>query len=626
MENELDLRTDQKNTSEETSQTQFNTENSSRKGRDSSINSEDDLSVDGDQADVHDESHIDYAHLSKEELLAVVKELSNEGSYTRIDVVIREAKPLFNEIREKEKALALEKFMADGGAVDDFDYHGDQLDHDFDATIKMLRGKKNKFYKELERQKNENLAKKNEVLEKLRSLADGEDTENSFATFKELQKQWKAIGPVPNTHARTLWANYSALLDLYYDQRSIYFELKELDRKKNLEYKVELCEKAEKLMDESSLKVAVKELNELHHEFKHTGPVPRDEQDVVWNRFKAASDAIYARRDEHMVALHEGFKINLEEKKKLIEELIPFTAFSSERIKEWNQKTKDILALQKKWESIGPVPRAQTREINRRFWSGFKGFFSNKNTFFKKLDGERDSNLELKKELVRKAESLKDSMDWENTTEELKRLQVEWKEIGPVPEKQREKVFQEFKAACDVFFEKRREQYGKQDEEQAENLANKRSICETLEKHTADQSGTSDLLFELIEKFNAIGFVPRKSIKSIKGRFDKAVEGFVGALTGVSEEERERLKMEVQLTGLRNDPHGERKIHHKEQAIKTQIHKAENDIAILQNNLEFFGRSKNAEKLKSEFTEKLEAAAGHLNDLKKQLKLLKTVS
>ncbi|MEQ8424727.1 MAG: DUF349 domain-containing protein [Cyclobacteriaceae bacterium] len=627
MENEMDLHTDQNNNSEETSETQIKGENSSRKGRDSDLSAEKDLSDDKKESEEQeDESQVDYSSLTKEELAAVVGELANESSFGKIESVIKEVRPLFNAIRNKEKADALEKFIAEGGEKDDFDYHGDKVDQEFDTTVKLLRAKKNKHFKELEQQKNENLAKKTEILEKLRSLADGEDTEDSFKVFKELQKEWRNIGQVPNTQSRTLWANYSALVDLYYDQRSIYFELKELDRKKNLEYKIDLCERAEKLSDEKSIKVAVKELNELHEEFKHTGPVPRDDKDDVWSRFKAASDAVYAKRDEYMSALHEGFKKNLEDKKKLIGELEVFTQFQSDRIKEWNQKTKDILAIQKKWEAFGPVPRSQTKEINRLFWSSFKSFFNNKNGFFKKLDSERDKNLDLKKELIQKANTIKESTDWENTSAELKRLQEAWKEIGPVPEKQREKIFKEFKAACDEFFDKRREQFGKQDEEQAENLAQKKTICESLEKHASEKTGTTDELYEFINKFNAIGFVPRKAIKSIKARYDKAVQAFVESLSGLSNEDRERLLMEVQLSGLKNDPQGERKIHHKEQTIKTQIYKAENDIAILQNNLEFFGRSKNAEKLKSEFTEKLEAASGHLKDLKKQLKLLKTVS
>lgn len=626
MENEMDLHTEQENNSEVATQDHQKEENTSRKGRDSEIISEHDLEMDDSHTEEHeDDSNIDYHEYSKEQLAAVVKALSNETSFSKVDRILKEIKPLYNEIRDKERAAALEKFIAEGGEQDDFDYKGDPADHDFDETVKLLRSKKNKYFKEQEDLKNENLAKKNLLLEKLRTLADGEDSENSFSEFKELQKEWRSIGPVPNAQSRSLWANYTALLDLYYDQRSIYFELKELDRKKNLEYKLELCERAEKLAEEESIKVAAKHLNELHEEFKHTGPVPRDEKDNVWNRFKAASDAVYARRDAHVAELQESFKKNLEAKKQLIGELEPFVQFDSDRIKEWNSKTKEILSVQKKWEAIGPVPRAQTREINRSFWSTFKTFFANKSSFFKKLDGEREKNLEQKQELVNKANAIKDSTDWENASEELKRLQQQWKEIGPVPEKQREKIYKEFKVACDEFFDKRREQFGKQDEEQGNNLNLKKELCDLLEKHAAEKTGTDELLHELVEKFNAIGFVPRKAIKSIKSRFEKAVAAFIASIPEVGEEAKDRLAMEVQLAGLKNDPQGERKIHHKEQAIRNQIHKAENDIAILRNNMEFFGRSKNAEKLKGEFAEKLEVAASHLSDLKKQLKLLKTV-
>ena len=624
----MDLHTDQKNNSEEASQDQNEVENASRKTRDSSLDTNQVLHDmdDNPSSDNLEEGQVDYTHLSKEELLKVVKDLVHDTDFSRSDLIIKEVRPIFKTIRNKEKTAALKAFIADGGAKDDFDYRGDPVDQEFDATLKLIKSKRHTFFKEQDQLKNENLIKKNETLDKLRALEDGEDTENSFSIFKQLQKEWKAIGPVPNAQARTLWANYSALVDLYYDQRNIYFELKELDRKKNLEYKVELCERAEKLLAVESIKEAVKELNELHNEFKHTGPVPREDKDKIWERFKAASDAVYAKRDAHMAVLLEAFKVNLEEKKKLITELKGIASFTSDRIKEWNQKTKEILEFQKKWEAIGPVPRAQTKSINKEFWSAFKGFFSAKSAFFKKLDGEREQNLELKKELVKKADSIKDSTDWENASEELKRLQVAWKEVGPVPEKQREKIFQEFKVACDYFFEKRREQFGKQDEEQSQNLDKKKEICDWLEKQATAQTGSEEDLQAQIEKFNAIGFVPRKAIKSIKTRFDKAVENYVASIPALASADKERLKMEVQLSGLRNTPNGERMIHHKEQAIKTQIHKAESDLAILKNNLEFFGRSKNAEKLKGEFTEKLEVAADHLKDLKKQLKLLKTVS
>lgn len=628
----MDLNTDQKKSSEYTSEESMDTEIVSRKTRDSAVvlNGESNAKEDIHSTDEHEiEESTDYSNLSKEQLVNIVKELSKDASFSRVDAVLREVKPLVEELQGVEKSAALEKFKESGGDENDFEFLGDKLDHEFDAAVKFLRDRKNKYFQELEQQKNHNLFKKNELLDKLRALADGEDTANSFSIFKDIQKEWKSIGPVPNAHSKTLWANYSALIDLYYDQRSIYFELKELDRRKNLEYKIELCERAEKLIEQESIKEAVKELkelNELHEEFRHTGPVPREEKDGLWERFKTASDAVYAKRDEFVASLQENLKKNLEEKQKLIQEVNDFAAFTTDRIKEWNQKTKEVLALQKKWEAVGGVPRAQSKEVNRAFWSAFKNFFNNKNSFFRKLDGEREKNLELKKALVAKANELKESTDWERASNDLKKLQVEWKAVGPVPEKQREKIFAEFKAACDFFFDKRREQLGRLDVEQEENLARKTEICLTIEKQAADKVGQPDELQQLMATFNEIGFVPKKAIKSIKVRFDKAVEQYLSSLQGMSEEDRIRLEMEIQLRSLKNDPFGDRKIQHREQAIRKQITKAENDIAILQNNMEFFGRSKNAEKIKSEFAEKLDTAAGELKALKKQLKMLKTVS
>lgn len=623
----MNLSTGQENSSESSVQEQIESTEASRKKRDSSLISENDLEEKNESAEEHEEdTHVDYSAYTKEQFVEVVKALTKEDKFARIDAVIREVKPLYDELRDKEREEALERFKKDGGEETDFDFVPDRNDVEFDATLKLLRDKKNKHFREIENSKNENLAKKNDLLEKLRVLTDGEDDAHSFETFKEIQTQWKAIGSVPGSHSRTLWANYNALVDRFYDQRNIYFELKELDRKRNLETKIELCERAEKLAEVEKIKDAVKELNELHHEFKHVGPVPREDKENVWLRFKAASDAVYARRDAYMADLQESFSKNKEEKDKLIAEVTVFAEFTSDRIKEWNAKTKEILALQKKWEAIGPVARAHTKETNKGFWAAFKAFFSNKNGFFKKLDGEREDNLKRKVELVAKANALKESSDWDKTSAELKNLQEEWKKVGPVPEKQREKVFQEFKVACDFFFERRREQFGKQDQEQSDNLEKKKAICDTLEKEAADKTGTLDHMNELIEQFNAVGFVPKKAIHSMKTRFDKAVEKYIESIESLSGEDKDRAKMEVQLSGLRHDPHGEQKIHHKEQTIRRQIHKAENDIAILRNNLEFFGRSKNAEKFKSEFNEKLEVATDELKELKKQLKLLKTVS
>lgn len=577
------------------------------------------------EVEVDDHHEVDYAGFTKSELVNAVKELAKEDNFKKVDLALKDIKPLFDEMRAAERKEALERFKADGGIEEDFEFRLDELDHTFDATTKLIRDRRNEYFRNLENRKNENLRKKNEILESLRALIDGEDSAHSFQTFKELQQAWKQVGPVPPAHIKTLWANYNALIDRFYDHRNIYFELKELDRKKNLEAKQELCVRAEQLTAKEKIKDAVKELNELHNEFKHIGPVPKDDQEAVWQRFKAASDAVYAKRDEFVAGLQTELKANFEIKLSIAEEAQVFQQFTTDRIKDWNQKTQEILALQKRWDAVGATPRAKSKELNKKFWSAFKQFFHNKNQFFKKLDEERTKNLKAKQNLVARALELKASDDWNKTSQELKQLQLQWKEIGPVPEKQRDKIFKEFKEACDFFFDQRRGSQVKADQEQEVNLKQKEAVIDELISATVAGNTSVEQLDALQAKFNEIGFVPKNAIASVKQRFADAVAKYVNSISGLSDAEREQTLLQSQLSGLKNDPQADRKLYHKEQTLRKQIQKAENDLSTLRNNLEFFGRSKNAEKLKSEFNDKIEEANQHLIQLKKQLKMLKSV-
>ncbi|MDL5050808.1 DUF349 domain-containing protein [Oscillatoria amoena NRMC-F 0135] len=367
-------------------------------------------------------------------------------------------------------------------------------------------------------------------------------------------------------------------------------------------------------------------MNELHHEFKHIGPVPRDEKEIIWTRFKTASDAVYARRDEYLKQQQQDLNSNLERKMKLCDEIAVYASFQSDRIKEWNQKTREVLDLQKKWESVGGVPRNKTKEINKRFWSAFKAFFNSKGAFFKTLDEQRTENLKKKQELVQRALNLRESTDWDKTSSELKMLQQQWRDIGPVPDKYREKVFAEFKQACDYFFEQKRGQRGKEETEQLSNLKAKESLCEEMERMAKEGTASVEKLHEMESRFSTIGFVPRNRIAPIRGRYQAAVEKLVRSLSALSEDERNRLLLQNQLLDLKNDPMADRKLFVKEQALRKKITKVENDIALWRNNLEFFARAKNGEKVREEFNAKINEASVHLNELKQQLKLLRTVS
>ncbi len=592
------------------------------------LQSEADLSERDEAEHMHEEEyeHVDYNHFTKAQFVDLINGLVKESDQKKSDRILRDVKPLFDELRERERTSALNRFILDGGVADDFDYKVDELTRQFEASFKQIKDRKAQFLRGLEDQKNENLKKKSDLLERLRHLSDSSDAGNQFNKFKDLQKEWRNTGPVPGTQARTLWANYHALVDRFYDNQSIYHELKELDRKKNLEAKLELCTRAEKLSGVEKIKDAIRELNEFHHEFKHIGPVPGEDKEAVWLRFKAASDAVYTRRDEYLKTLQQELNANFDQKNKLCDEVAEYATFQTDRIKEWNQKTKEVLELQKKWETIGGLPRAKSKEVNKKFWSAFKTFFSNKNTFFKKLDEERDQNLKKKNELVQRALALKESQEWDKAANELKTIQHQWKDIGPVPEKFREKVFKEFKEACDYFFSQKRNQQGIQENEQIENLKAKEAICVELEKYSSEGSATRELLKEFEVRFNQIGFVPRKDIHAIRNRYHEAVQKFANSIQGLTEENKTRLLLENQLLDLKNDPLGGQKIYQKEQTIRKKIVKVENDIAVWRNNLEFFGRSKNADKYKEEFNEKINTATDSLQQLKEQLKLLRTVS
>ncbi len=570
-----------------------------------------------------DEANNDFSNFTKKQLLQTIKELLKEEDYIKKDPLVNDIKSHFDEFYGKEKEAALKQFVEEGGTEDGFEYRGDDVDREFFQAYGEFKDRKSKQYKELEKAKEKNSHAKNQILDRLRELVDNEETTSSIDSVKEIQKEWKSIGPVPSNQNKNLWASYNALMDRYYDNRSIYFELKELDRKKNLESKLELCEKAESLSGIEDLKDAIKVLNELHEEFKHIGPVPREEQEQVWQRFKAASDAVYARRKEFYEGQKELLKVNQTQKEKLIEQLSAFKDFKAERIRDWNQKTKEILDIQKAWEAIGPVPREHGREINKTFWGLFKQFFHHKNQFFKELDEVRKVNKEKAEKLIEQADSLKDSTHWKETSNELISLQKEWKKLGPMPEKVRDDLYQRFKTACDTFFQNRRDSNKEVTQEFEENLKKKQAICEKMMREAkAGEDLSEEMLEAHIVSFNEIGFVPRKNIKEIAAQFNQSVDAYVEKL-GVDGESKEEFLFRLNLNKIQSDPNSARVLNKKEHGIRKQISDLENNITLWKNNLEFFAASKTADKLKDQFEEKIDKAEQEVDRLKKKLSIIR---
>jgi hypothetical protein len=590
------------------------------------------------------ESHIsevephqeDYSDYSKEQLLHLLekyksKKLSAE-EVEQASALLKVIKPRFDELVAHSKEEALQKFLAEGGEEDGFIYKQDTTEKQFFQIASNIRKQKAELQEQIENALKRNLEKKKEIIDKLRAIVSSEEeNEQTNKQVRELQQEWKKIGSVPKKEARELWANYNALIDQYYSRLSIYKELKDLDRKRNLEAKTELCEKAEKLLELPSIKEAIRQLNELHEEFKHIGPVgSKEEQEAVWKRFKDASDAIYEKKKQIAEAYKAEIQKKLEQKEALCQKVKPFETYQGEKIKHWQAKTQELLAIQKEWEAIGQVPSEKAKEITKEFWNSFKIFFRNKSEFFRKLDEAREANLRAKEELCKKAEELASSANdnnLEEIAEELKKLQEQWKEIGSVPEKHKEAIFERFRKILDGFFEQRRQFFAAKDKEEKDNYNKKNALCERLKNYSEQDLANMDvetLVDQAIEEWKSIGFVPRKNIAKIKERFYKALKSLAQKAEHLSPEDRDLLELSIELkwAGLSGKVNS-KDLAKREQQIRKKISQLEDEIATLNNNLGFFESSNKIDSLRASFETKIKKAEAQLKSLKNQLKMIR---
>lgn len=475
-----------------------------------------------------------------------------------------------------------------------------------------------------EDEKEKNLKIKNGLLDRLRTLLSGEETNTSIDLLKEIQESWKNTGPVPASYNQELWANYNALVERFYNNRSIYFELKELDRKKNLETKTELCEKAEKLAESNDVGQALRELKSLHEEYKHIGPVPKEDQEALWERFKKASDKIYSRRAQYLEELKKNLFENLEKKKELAEKMAVFADFNTERIDEWKVKTAEVLELQNEWKNTGSLPADKSKDVSKKFWGACKAFFHNKDQFFRQLEVQKEENLKLKVELCEQAEKLKDNEDLAATANVLKELQKKWEAIGPVPVKEKEAIYKRFKEACDHFFNRKRESAAETEKEYSVNLQKKNEVCEKIEALAEDKNKDTQKIKSLQNEWKEIGFVPRSEMKNINDRYHQAINKYLSSLDGISETEKQSLREESHPYVPKNRPAAGKRFP-REHELSKKINALKNEINTLNTNMEFFARSAAADKLKKEIVVKIEKAREEMDMLKSQLEVLRKV-
>ncbi|HCS22053.1 MAG TPA: hypothetical protein DIW47_16110 [Bacteroidetes bacterium] len=577
--------------------------------------------------DDHDhEEETDFSILSKEQLLELIEETAKQDDLSRATRIAREVKSHLEVIFAEEEHTALDTFLEEGNEKDDFAPKPNEYKMRFLDAYKKIQARKGEQRQRIEDEKQKNLEIKRRILEDLKALTENDETDDSLNRIKELQNEWKKIRAVPHEHVQELWDSYRFYLDKFYDNLSINFELKELDRKKNLEAKIDLCMKVDQLQEEPSVKVAMNLLNKFHDEWKHTGPVPKEYSEEIWARFKAASDKIYEQKKVQMDELREMRRKNLELKTALNERLEQVATLLYEKPKEWIEKTEQINALFEEWKKIGPVPKEQNESVWGRFKDLRNHFYRQKNNFFKHLNKEKTENLSVKEALCVKAEALKDSEDWLKTTNELIRLQGEWKKVGPVTEKHSDEVWKRFRSACDAFFTRKEEHFKGQKDEQEHNLDLKKNLLKEVKELEALTEAQSDEVFkklrEIQKSWNAAGYVPIKFKNQIQKDFSSSVD----ALYKKHKRNAEDMK-EGQLTEhydeLAASADGKKRLQAEERRVKEKLRFLKNDVVTLENNIGFFSNSKTAGPLIKGIKDKIARANEQMERLQKELDTIK---
>lgn len=450
-------------------------------------------------------------YATKQEVLDRLKEIANSDEYpqkSELDLL----KTTFYKLHLAEREAQQKEYLDNGGDPERYQVIPDKLEESLKAEMAIIKEKRAKIFQQQEAEKEENLKKKLEIIDKIKAMATSPDEANkSFQAFKSLQQQWKEIKAVPPQNASELWRNYQLYVEQFYDLLNLNREAREYDFKKNLELKTKLCETAENLANEEDVISAFHQLQELHQQYREIGPVAKELREEIWTRFKAASTVINKRHQQHFETLRQEEEENLTKKTALCEKVEDIVAQEYKTAGEWEKHTKEIIAIQAEWKTIGFAPQKMNVKIFERFRSACDQFFQNKAEFFKQMKQRFAENAEKKKELVEKAQALADSTDWKSTSDKLIALQKEWKTIGMVPRKQGDRLWNDFITACNTFFEARNKANASTKNTEHENLDNKRAIIAQL-KELAEKpdENTKEKVQELVDEYSKIGHVPYK--------------------------------------------------------------------------------------------------------------------
>lgn len=565
-----------------------------------------------------------FSKLTKEEIIAEAEKLVQTADVKSAYDTLLELKDSFDKITQSERPEQIKAWVDAGNDPKDFVPSSDDLKTKLWDVFNRFKQLREEEKKRAEEEKLQNLKKKEAVLEKIRILVNAEETENTLSEMRELMREWKEIRSIPKEHQESLASEYKLLIDQYYDNLSIYNELKDLDREKNLELKIDLIKKVELLKNENNSRKVWVSLNKLHDDWKNTGPVRKDISEEIWSRFKSSSDEIIAKVKVIREAQNQERQENLDKKLLLIEKAANLTALLPSQIREWQKMGNDLDEIFNQWKKIGPVPHEKNEEIWSKFQEIRNHYYTERKQFFKDLNNSKQENLDKKVKLCEQAEALKDEEEFKSTTEKLQKLQDEWKSIGPVPEEHNDTIWKRFRAAFDHFYERRKKWFDERKKAESGSVEKRDEILKELEA-LSNTEYTFNQLKEIQSKWNNSGFVSGKKHHTLNNKYQKIIDPLFQKLRDeMNQNRKDSIKEYVNTISSAKD--GNKKLNIEERKLKDQIGKINNEIVTIENNKSFFQHAKNADAVLKQFDAKIQKLQQQKDRLTGELKIFQSAN
>ena len=558
---------------------------------------------------------------SKKEVLDRIKEIAHGEEVPQKDEVDY-LKTVFYKLHIAEREAKLKEYLEAGGDPETYQVTPDEDEEVFKAEMGVVKERRQQQFREQEAEKEENLKKKLEIIEKIKAMVTSpEEANKAYQEFKALQQEWKEIKNVPAEKANELWRNYQLYVEQFYDLLKLNSEAREYDFKKNLELKTKLCEAAEKLAEEEDVVSAFHQLQKLHQEYRETGPVSKELREEIWQRFKAASTVINKRHQQHFEGLRAREEENLAKKTALCEKVEAIAAEENKGSADWERHTKEIIDVQAEWKTIGFAPQKMNVKIFERFRATCDDFFARKADYFKTLKENFRENADKKRALIEKAKALQDSTDWKATSDKLIALQKEWKTIGMVPKKLGDQLWEEFLGACNKFFEARNAAGAGQRSEEHQNLEKKRDVISRL-KAVAEEAGEGiqEKVQELVSEYQSIGHVPFKEKDKVYEEYHAVLDKLYKELNiSVAKRRLNSFKQNLKQVAER----GEAALDSERARLMRQYETIKQEVQTYENNLGFLSvSSKKGNSLIDEMNRKVQKLKDDMNLVREKIKAI----